>query len=137
MNLLKNAIHAVDKKKYPVDEKPTLTLMTENAPNEILVRIKDNGTGMDEATMNRIFEPFFTTKEVGEGTGLGLSIVYNIIEKHDGTIDVESAPGIGTEFTIAIPKHQVKTDAAQKDKLKSMKAERRSRLVKNLKLSNN
>jgi len=137
MNLLKNAIHAVCKKKYASNEKPTLTLVTENAHNEILVKIKDNGTGMDEVTMNRIFEPFFTTKDVGEGTGLGLSIVYNIIEKHDGTIDVESEPGVGTEFTIAIPKVQVKRDVTQKDKQKAMKADRRSRLVKNLKLSNN
>ncbi len=137
MNLLKNAIHAVSAKKYNAPEKPTLTLATESAPNEIVIRIKDNGTGMDEATMSRIFEPFFTTKDVGEGTGLGLSIVYSIIEKHDGTIDVDSEPGTGTEFTIAIPKHQAKTDAVQKDKQKSMKADRRSRLVKNFKLSNN
>lgn len=137
MNLLKNAIQAVGAKKYSGNEKPAITLATENAPNEIVVRIKDNGTGMDEATMSRMFEPFFTTKDVGEGTGLGLSIVYSIIEKHDGTIDVDSEPGAGTEFTIAIPKHQVKRDAAQKDKLKAMKADRRSRLVKNLKLSDN
>ena len=61
---------------------------------------------MDENTKKKLFEPFFTTKDVGEGTGLGLSIAYNTIKKHNGTIDVVSELGEGTEFIIEIPINQ-------------------------------
>jgi signal transduction histidine kinase len=135
MNVLKNAIQAVAARKYSANEAPTITITTKSIQDDVLVSIKDNGIGMDEATKAKIFEPFFTTKDVGEGTGLGLSIVYSIIEKHDGVIEVESQPGVGTEFTIYIPKYQHRTD--DQEKKRSQKAERRSRLLKNRKVSNN
>jgi signal transduction histidine kinase len=59
--------------------------------------------GIKEEVKNKLFEPFFTTKPVGEGTGLGLSIVFTIIEKINGTIDVHSEYGKGSEFVITIP----------------------------------
>ena len=70
----------------------------------VLLEVADDGVGMDEETRQRCLEPFFTTK--GEqGTGLGLSMVYGIVQRHHGTIDVDSIPGIGTTFTIRLPAH--------------------------------
>lgn len=68
-----------------------------------MITVRDNGAGMDPATISRIFEPFFTTKELGEGTGLGLSSAYGVIEQHGGTIDCHSERGVGTVFKITLP----------------------------------
>jgi signal transduction histidine kinase len=65
--------------------------------------VEDRGVGMDEATLARLFEPFFTTKENSRSTGLGLSIVYAIITDSGGSIDVKSAVGRGSRFTIYLP----------------------------------
>lgn len=69
----------------------------------IICKISDTGHGIKTKHIDKIFDPFFTTKEVGQGTGLGLSISYGIIEKHGGTIDVESKFGEGTTFTLTLP----------------------------------
>jgi two-component system NtrC family sensor kinase len=68
----------------------------------VMVRITDNGVGIDPDNLSRIFDPFFTTKE--KGTGLGLSVVYGIITSHYGTLNVESTPGQGTTVTIKLPR---------------------------------
>ncbi len=107
MNILSNGIYAVNNKRYEEGEKPTLSIKTRKAEgSRVSVHLADNGIGMNEETQKKIFEPFFTTKDVGEGTGLGMSIVFKIIEKHNGTISVNSTPGVGTEFIITLPMSQ-------------------------------
>jgi two-component system, NtrC family, sensor kinase len=106
LNIISNGIHAVNK-KFDGKTGGIITVSTTMADDShIRISLKDNGIGMDEVTARKIFEPFFTTKDVGEGTGLGLSIVYNIIKKHNGTIEVNSQPGEGAEFLITIPVSQ-------------------------------
>jgi signal transduction histidine kinase len=69
----------------------------------IKIEMADTGIGIPQKDLERIFEPFYTTKKVGEGTGLGLSVSYGIINKHHGSISVESEVGKGTIFTIELP----------------------------------
>jgi len=64
--------------------------------------VSDTGTGISKENLAKIFEPFFTTKGQ-KGTGLGLAVIWGIIDNHDGTISVESEPGIGTTFRIRVP----------------------------------
>jgi len=68
-----------------------------------VLSVADDGAGMDQETADRIFEPFFSTKGRGSGTGLGLSVVYGIVEQHGGWIEVETAVGTGTRFSIHLP----------------------------------
>ena len=69
----------------------------------ITITISDSGSGMDADTVQRIFEPFFTTKPVGQGTGLGLAVVHGIMRTHQGSVDVQSTPGVGSVFTLYFP----------------------------------
>lgn len=96
MNLLANATEAID-------GSGTITITTRRDGQSFLVKVRDTGKGIPESIRHRLFEPFFTTKPVGEGTGLGLSISYAIVERHKGTIDVESEKGRGSQFTVEIP----------------------------------
>ena len=96
MNLLINAAHAIE-------GKGEIHISTWADAECIYLKIADTGKGIAPDKIGQIFEPGFTTKGVGVGTGLGLSISYNIIEKHRGTIEVQSTVGEGTEFTITLP----------------------------------
>ena len=78
-----------------------ITLTRDN--NELIVSIRDNGCGMSDEVKKRVFEPFFTTKEIGKGTGLGLSMAYNILQVHQGRIDITSTEGHGSTFTLYLP----------------------------------
>jgi two-component system NtrC family sensor kinase len=69
----------------------------------VLVEVSDTGVGIPHANIGKIFDPFFTTKEIGKGTGLGLAVCYGILTEHDGSLDVQSTPGVGTTFTITLP----------------------------------
>ena len=71
--------------------------------SRVVVEIQDNGKGISKEAQLRIFEPFFTTKPVGKGVGLGLSIAYQMLTRHGATIDVKSAEGSGTTFTLSFP----------------------------------
>ena len=95
-NLIHNALQAMD-------YKGTLTISLRQEGGRALVAVSDTGCGIPVELQTRIFEPFFTTKPTGEGTGLGLDIVRKIVEKHSGWITVESAPGVGTTFTVHLP----------------------------------
>jgi len=102
LNIISNAIYAI-KKKFGDKEGGMLTIETSHDEQNVFIKLKDNGTGMDENTKKRLFEPFFTTKDVGEGTGLGMSIAYNTIVKHNGQIIINSELGAGTEFILELP----------------------------------
>ena len=97
-NVVDNAIDALE----PVAEGRRIELYVENGrPDHATVRIHDNGAGISPDTLGRIFSPFFTTKE--KGTGLGMAISKKIVEAHEGSIEVTSEVGRGTEFTIRLP----------------------------------
>jgi two-component system, NtrC family, sensor kinase len=108
LNLISNAFYAVGKRTNEEngrdnDYKPMVILSTQSVKNQLIIMIKDNGTGISESTKAKMFQPFFTTKPTGEGTGLGLSLAYDIITKgHAGTIECESVEGEWTTFTIKI-----------------------------------
>jgi len=77
----------------------------------LFLEVRDNGVGMDEKTRQRCLEPFFSTKSLRGGTGLGLAMVYGMMQRHDGQIEVESAPGVGTCMRLVFPLHP-KTELA-------------------------
>ena len=95
-NLLVNAAHAIE-------EKGDINIETLMDKENIIIRISDNGKGIKPEHLNKLFEPFFTTKPVGQGTGLGLYLSYEIMQKHNGSIEVDSEPGKGTTFTLTLP----------------------------------
>jgi two-component system, NtrC family, sensor kinase len=98
LNLINNAFYAIKDKPGAI-----LTLTTLARANSVIIKIKDNGTGIPEDVKQKIFEPFFTTKPAGSGTGLGLSLSFDIIKAYGGKIEVQSEEGKGTEFIISLP----------------------------------
>ncbi len=96
MNMLVNAAQAIE-------DKGTITISSKYEKDFVIVKISDTGKGISQENLSRVFDPFFTTKAPGKGTGLGLSISYGIIQRHKGSIDVESEEGKGTVFTVKIP----------------------------------
>jgi len=98
LNLVSNASEAMTK--------GGILSLTASCPGDdgfLDVLISDTGCGISQKDLKNIFEPFFTTKEEGKGVGLGLSVVYGIITRHNGSIEVESEPGKGSEFKVRLP----------------------------------
>ncbi len=101
LNMFSNAKWAIEKKE---EKTGSVTLETRKIDDKFLeVSFSDTGVGMSKEVIKKIFEPFFTTKVVGKGTGLGLSICYEIMQKHNGELRVESEEGKGTTFRIKLP----------------------------------
>ena len=112
MNLLMNA-------KQAISGEGLIQVGTrlDSSGRNLIVSISDNGCGIPARQIDRIFDPFFTTKPVGEGTGLGLSVSYGIIQDHDGRIEVDSRPGMGSTFTLVLPVAEVAESSDQKPRM--------------------
>ncbi len=104
LNLIVNAAHAITDAVGESGEMGEIRIATRQEGKWAEITISDSGTGIPEAIQRRIFDPFFTTKEVGKGSGQGLAIAWSVIvDKHGGTIEVESEEGNGATFTICLP----------------------------------
>ena len=108
LNLITNAFHAIaERGQFNKDHyEPQVEVRTKDQGDQVKVEVTDNGSGMSDQIIDKIFQPFYTTKPAGQGTGLGLSISHDIIKAHGGTIEVKSQDGLGTTFTLIIPKNQ-------------------------------
>ena len=104
INLLSNAALALTS---AAREQPCVSLCGEHQGDRLWLRVRDNGTGIAPENLGRVLEPFFTTRDVGAGLGLGLSMSYGIIQRHGGTLSVNSEHGAWTEFSLdlATPQH--------------------------------
>jgi signal transduction histidine kinase len=102
-NLLQNSLDALKTKEFKDGEKPKITIEGTMNNGRSILRVRDNGPGIDQQHLDKIFDPFFTTKDVGEGMGLGLSICYRIIQECDGRISVKTESGKYCEFTLEFP----------------------------------
>lgn len=110
VNLCKNAADALESQRGTIEVslshgnlEPAPSNPEIKAGEYFQLKVRDTGLGMPPDVMDRIFEPFYTTKDVGKGSGMGLSVVHGILEKHGGTITVESEEGKGSVFTVYLP----------------------------------
>jgi two-component system sensor histidine kinase EvgS len=95
----------IETRKVTLDESFCVDHPGFNPGQYVLLKVSDNGCGMNNETLAHIFEPFFTSKDVTEGTGLGLATIYGIVKQNNGHINVSSKPGKGTSFEIYLPRH--------------------------------
>lgn len=116
INLVTNAMDALEDRGAS-DPQVRLTMGENLAGTEVWVRVADNALGIDEETRERIFDPFYTSRE--NGTGLGLALCRKIVNGHQGTIEVESVPGEGTEFVMTFPAPRLASKQAERRDLES------------------
>jgi two-component system, NtrC family, sensor kinase len=95
LNLILNAVQAIE-------DQGTVSIETAVEGGQVIARVADTGTGIAPDMLDQIWNPFFTTKVVGKGQGLGLAVTYDIIKKHQGSIEVHSQVGQGTEFIVRL-----------------------------------
>nr|WP_319393996.1 ATP-binding protein [uncultured Desulfobacter sp.] len=127
INLITNAAHAVDPSEGTINVQLKEVRATQNdSPAKlnsdgkyVMLKISDNGCGIDNSIKNKIFDPYFTTKDKGKGTGLGLAVVYRIVQDHQGDIVVGSKVGEGTSFSIYLPLLEQPSDTPPKDSITS------------------
>ena len=100
VNLLQNAIHALENVKNP-----TIRLKVDATRDQVRIAIVDNGGGIPDEHRDQIFDPFFTTKTIGKGLGLGLSISYGIVRDLGGQIHASNLPEGGAEIVVELPRH--------------------------------
>ena len=104
MSLLGNGIYAVVKQKKRVpDHQPEIRLSAHTENNNVVIKVHDNGIGIESGILDKIFDPFFTTKTTGEASGIGLYLSHEIVQNHRGSITVNSEKNQFTEFDIVIP----------------------------------
>lgn len=108
-NLIENALQAVAEARQP-----QVGVGVTVSPEQLTFRVRDNGRGMAPDVVARLFEPFFTTR--AEGTGLGLAIARGVARAHGGGIDVTSAPGVGSEFTLTVGRGTAAASAPEPDR---------------------
>ena len=103
LNLVVNAAHAIGSAGTG---RGLIRVRTHVDGDHVVVAVADSGTGIPPEVAKKVFEPFFTTKDVGVGTGQGLALCWSlVVERHDGSIDFETRPGVGTTFTVRLPVH--------------------------------
>jgi len=104
LNLIVNAAHAIESRFLGASKRGTIQVQTRREGADVVIAIKDNGSGIPENIRDRIFDPFFTTKVVGKGTGQGLAIARSIVvDRHGGSLTFDSEVGIGTTFLVRLP----------------------------------
>jgi signal transduction histidine kinase len=110
VNLIQNSLDALKKRPQP-SEPPKISISGHSGNGNVIINVRDNGEGIEQANIDKIFDPFFTTRDVGEGMGMGLSICYRIIQELNGQISVTSERGKFCEFRIELPAEQTQSIA--------------------------
>jgi CheY-like chemotaxis protein len=128
LNLCSNAAHAMQDGggvlEVTLDELELSAAEAARFPSlspgrHVSLAVRDTGTGIEPAVLERMFEPFYTTKGPGEGTGMGLAVVHGIVARHQGTIEVVSAPGAGATFKVLLPAVELEERAETPDRERS------------------
>lgn len=104
LNLLVNSIHAIQQVEVSRQNQGQIRVSTRQEDDFVVIKVEDNGCGMNEEHVRKVFTPFFTTKEVGQGTGLGLATSYKIVQAWGGHFKISSTPYLGTSFEIFLPR---------------------------------